>query len=299
MNVTERHTGIVVESPAELRAITDRARAVGKRVGFFGTNGNLHVGHLTVIRAMSAECDLTIMPLHRGEVRQVPGLLEFDLPAGYARDFDQDRAKAVDAGIDLIFVSRRQEMYPHLPVAIHVTPVPELASPWENAEDPAFMRMAATAIAKYWNIVGPCRYYLGEKDWVPLTVLRRVVTDLSFPVELVPYPIVRTDSGLCASSRNAKLSADDLAAAPIINRTLQEAVDLIEAGERSASVVRRLLHDRISPVAPLDYAEVVDAHSLQRVDPLEGELRILVSACFGGVHLTDNVGVGLEPNAGG
>lgn len=153
------------------------------------------------------------------------------------------------------------------------------------------MRMAATAISKYWNIVGPCRYYLGEKDWVPLTVMRKVVEDLSFPVELVPCPVIRMEDGLCASSRNAKLTPEARVAAPALYAALQSAIEAIESGERRLDVLKTSLRERIAKVAPVDYAEIVDARTLRPVDPLEGDLRIVVSANFGGIHLTDNAGV--------
>lgn len=287
----ERHTAHIVRTIAELRALTDATRASGGTVGFFGTNGNLHIGHLTIIRRMVRECDLAIIPLHQTGVRPVPGLLEFALAGGYERDGDADRALALDAGVDIVFMADVEEMYPRLPVQVHVTPADGLASPWENAEDPAFMRLTATAVTKYWNIVGPCRYYLGEKDWVPLAVLRKVVDDLSMPVEIVACPIVRLEDGLCAASRNARLSASGRAAAPVLYAALQEAAARIDGGERSPEEIRRLLRQRVEPVAAVDYAEVVDAYSLNRVDPLQGELRLLVGADFSGVHLFDNVGV--------
>jgi pantoate--beta-alanine ligase len=291
--VTERGTAHVVRTLAELRARTDAVRAGGGTVGFLGTSGNLHIGHLTLIRRMAAECDLAIIPLYETAVQPVPGLLDFDvgLAAGYERDGAADRAKAMEAGVDVVFIPDIGEMYPRLPVQIHVTPDDALACPWENAENPAFVRMTATSVTKIWNIVGPCRYYAGEKDWVPLTVLGRIIDDLSFRVELIACPIVRDEDGVCASSRNAKLSPTDRAAAPAIYAALTEAVALVEAGERSAGVVRDLLGRRIEPVAPVDYAEVVDARTLERVDPLRGDLRVLVSADFSGVHLFDNVGV--------
>jgi pantoate--beta-alanine ligase len=298
MTMIERGTAQIVRTIRELRALTDATRAAGGTVGFFGTNGNLHVGHLTIIRRMAQECDLAIIPLHQTGLRQVPGLLEFSLPAGYERDGDADRRLAIEAGVDVVFMPEGDEMYPSLPVRIHVTPTDDLASPWENAENPAFMRMVATAVTKYWNIVGPCRYYLGEKDWVPLAVLRKVAADLSARVELVGYPIVRLEDGLCASSRNKKLSPQDRAAAPALYAALREAVALIEAGERSIAPVRELLIRRIEPVAKVDYAEVVDAYTLKRVEPLQGELRVLGGADFSGVHLFDNVGVAVSPGAG-
>jgi pantoate--beta-alanine ligase len=122
-------------------------------------------------------------------------------------------------------------------------------------------------------------------------VLRRIIDDLSFRVELVACPIVRDEDGVCASSRNATLSAADRAAAPALYAALRVAVAMIEAGERSAGPVRAFLRKRIEAVAPVDYAEVVDAATLERVEPLAGDLRILVSADFSGVHLFDNVGV--------
>lgn len=287
----ERGAGRVVRTIAELRELADSTRAAGGTVGFMGTSGNLHTGHLTIMRRMVTECDLAIIPLYETEVKPVPGLLEFSLASGYQRDGERDRTLAMEAGIDVVFMPDRAETYRTLPVRVHVTPVPDLASPWENAEDPAFMRMTATAVTKYWNIVGPCRYYLGEKDWVPLTVLRKVADDLSVRVELVACPIVRLEDGLCASSRNAKLSLQDRAAAPTLYAALREAVALVEDGERRAAVVRDLLRRRVETVAKLDYAEVVSAYMLERVDPLRGELRLVVGADFSGVHLFDNVGV--------
>ncbi|WP_261575768.1 pantoate--beta-alanine ligase [Frankia gtarii] len=276
-----------VTTIAEVRAAADAVRAAGGRVGFFGTSGALHEGHLTVIRRMAAECDLSIMPLF---LAPVPGVTSDAVPA-YDRDFDADAALAFDAGVNLVFRPAVAQMYPDLPVRTAVVPADELAAPWENAEDPSFMRMAATALAKYYNIVGPCRAYTGEKDWVPLTVLRRMVVDLSIRAEIVACPVVRLADGLCASSRNRRLSGADRAAAPALYAALRAAVAAVEAGERDAEAIRTLLRRRISAVAPVDYAEVVDAATLARVDPLVGELRLLVSADFTGTHLFDNVGV--------
>lgn len=283
--------GRTVTTVAELRAEADAVRAGGGTVGFFGTSGNLHDGHLALIRKMADECDLGVMPLF---LSPVPGLLEFGPGQGYERDFDADAALAFDAGLDIAFRPSVEERFPRLPFQVRVVPDEQLAYPWQNAENPAFMGMAATALMKYWNEVGPCRAYFGEKDWVPLTVLRRMIEDLSMRVELVPCPIVRMADGLCASSRNAKLSADDRRAACVIYAALTEAAAVIEAGERSAEAVRARLRERVRAIAPIDYAEVVDAFTLQRVDPLRGELRILLSANFHDTHLFDNVGITLS-----
>lgn len=278
----------------ELRAEADAVRAAGGTVGFLGTSGNLHEGHLSLVRRMRRECDLGIMPLF---LVPVPGLLEFEPGGAYARDFDQDRDLAFAAGLDIAFRPTREDMYPRVPLQVRVTPDADLAYPWEGAENPAFMTMAATALTKYWNVVGPCRAYVGEKDWVPLTVLRRAIEDLSLNVELVTCPTERLPDGLCQSSRNSRLSPEDRALAPLVHAALVEAADRIRAGERSPAAIKALLRDRIGAVASIDYAEVVDAMTLAPVDPLAGELRILASADFHGVHVFDNVGIAIADDA--
>jgi pantoate--beta-alanine ligase len=292
MSARERPPPRIVTTVRELRAEADAVRAAGGTVGFIGTSGNLHEGHLSLVRQMRAECDLGIMPFF---LVPVPGLLEYGPGQGYERDFDKDRILAFDAGLDIAFEPTREDMYPRVPVQVRVVPDADLAQPWAGAENPPFMAMAATALTKYWNVVGPCRAYYGEKDWIPLTVLRRAIEDLSLNVTLVACPTRREADGLCASSRNAKLSPADRAAAPIVYRALSEAAALIESGERSPEAVRKHLREQISPYAALDYAEVVDAMTLRRVAPLRGNLRLLVSADFHGVHLFDNVGVELPP----
>lgn len=277
-----------ITTVAELRQEADRVRAAGGTVGFLGTSGNLHEGHLSLIRRMRAECDLGIMPLF---LEPVPGLLEFEPGGAYARNFDNDRELAFDAGLDVAFQPSVAEMYPRLPLRVRVLPDADLAYPWEGAENPAFMSMAATAQIKYWNIVGPCRVYCGEKDWIPLTVLRQMIADLSLPATLVPCPSQRLEDGLCESSRNARLSQRDRANAPVLFAALQEAASLIADGERDAAKVAAVLRERVSGVATIDYAEIVDAASLRRISPLAGDLRLLISADFVGVHLFDNLGV--------
>lgn len=290
MNGLQRRQPRTITTVAEIRAEADRVRAAGGTVGFLGTSGNLHEGHLSLIRRMRAECDLGIMPLF---LEPVPGLLEFEPGGAYARKFNNDRELAFDAGLDIAFQPSVAEMYPRLPLRVRVMPDADLACPWEGAENPAFMSMAATAQIKYWNIVGPCRVYCGEKDWIPLTVLRRMIDDLSVAATLVPCPSERLPDGLCESSRNARLSSQNRANAPVLFAALQEAAGLIAAGERDAATITAMLYDRVSKVAKVDYAEVVDAQTLHRVNPLEGELRLLVSADFGGVHLFDNLGLTL------
>jgi pantoate--beta-alanine ligase len=147
-------------------------------------------------------------------------------------------------------------------------------------------------VSKLFNIAGTCRAYFGEKDWQQLAVIRRMAADLSFPVDVVGCPTVREPDGLAMSSRNAYLTPDERAAAPVVHWALVAGAAAIAAGERSAAQVRSLVADliRAERLAELDYAEVVDAATLQPVDPLRGELRLLAATRFGRARLIDNEG---------
>jgi pantoate--beta-alanine ligase len=150
----------------------------------------------------------------------------------------------------------------------------------------------ATVVAKLFSIVGPCRAHFGEKDFQQVAVVRQMVHDLSIPVDVVACPTVREPDGLALSSRNAYLTEEERAAAPVVHAALQVGRMAIDAGERDRAKVQELMAELIEaePLAELDYAEVVDARTLQPVDPLVGELRLLAAVRFGRARLIDNLG---------
>jgi pantoate--beta-alanine ligase len=212
----------------------------------------------------------------------------------YPRDLDRDREVAARAGVDLLFVPDVAEMYPdHPEQPLTRVEVAHLATTLEGASRPAHVAGVATVVAKLLNAVGPCRAYFGEKDFQQLAVIRRMVRDLSFPVEVVGCPTVRELDGLAMSSRNTYLTPEERAAAPVLYRALQSGKATILAGERDPAVVRQLVADIVEaePLAELDYVAVVDADSLTVPEPLGGRLRLLVAARFGRARLIDNVGV--------
>ena len=276
-----------VTTIADLRRRLDGARSGGGQVGFVPTMGYLHRGHAALMERARADDDVVVASIFVNPLQFGPGE---DLDA-YPRDLAGDTATAAAAGVDLLFVPRLDEMYPDGPVATSVS-VGGVSEPMEGRSRPTHFAGVATVVAKLFAIVGPCRAYFGEKDWQQVAVVRRMVRDLSIPVEVVACPTTRDPDGLALSSRNAYLTLEERAAAPVLHASLQAGRMAIDAGERDPAKVRSLMADLISaePLAELDYAEVVDAHTLQVVDPLAGELRLLAAARFGRARLLDNLG---------
>ena len=281
---------------AELRSRLDADRAAGRTVGFVPTMGYLHDGHASLMRQARAETDVAVASIFVNPLQFGAGE---DLDA-YPRDLDRDTRLAEAAGVDLLFVPGADEMYPE-PVLTTVS-VAQLSEPLEGASRPTHFAGVATVVAKLFAIVGPCRAYFGEKDFQQLALVRRMVRDLSFPVDVVGCQTARELDGLALSSRNTYLTREEREAAPVLYRALRAGVASILAGERDPASVRSLMAQIIEaePLARLDYAEVVDADSFRVPDPLAGNLRLLAAVRFGRARLIDNVGVTVPaPTQGG
>jgi pantoate--beta-alanine ligase len=275
------------ERIVDLRGTLDAARAGGATVGLVPTMGYLHEGHVSLMRRSVTDNDVTAATIF---VNPLQFAAHEDL-GSYPRDRERDTALAEQAGVDHLLIPSVDEMYPE-PVQTTVS-VAGVTETMEGASRPTHFAGVATVVAKLFAIAGPCRAYFGEKDYQQLAVVRKMALDLSFPVEVVGCPTVREPDGLALSSRNAYLRTGEREAAPVIHRALQAGAAAVLAGERDRETVRTLVADIIAaePLADLDYAEVVDAATLERVDPLAGELRLLAAARFGQARLLDNVGV--------
>ncbi|HEX4822470.1 MAG TPA: pantoate--beta-alanine ligase [Acidimicrobiales bacterium] len=278
----------VLTTIAEARLRLDAARASGRSVGLVPTMGYLHEGHRSLMDRSVASCDVTLVTIFVNPLQFGPNE---DL-ATYPRDLERDVAMCADAGVDVVLHPTVEEMYPFGTPTLTSISVARVSEPMEGASRPAHFAGVATVVAKLFNIAGPCHAFFGEKDWQQLAVIRRMAADLSFPVSVVGCPTVREPDGLAMSSRNAYLSVEERAAAPVVHWALVAGAAAIAAGERSADRVRELMADliRAEPLAELDYAEVVDATTLQAVDPLAGELRLLAATRFGRARLIDNEG---------
>ena len=279
----------VCSTKAEFRGFLDNVRALGRTVGLVPTMGALHDGHLSLLRAAAAECDVVALTIFVNPLQFGAGE---DL-SSYPRPLERDLELAEDAGADVVFTPDNAEMYP-IPVATTVH-VDGLTAPMEGAARPTHFDGVTTVVTKLFNVAGPCRAYFGEKDFQQLAVVTRMAFDLDQPVTVVPCPIVRESDGLAMSSRNAYLNSSDREAATVLHRALRAGAAMIAAGEPDAVVIARHIASVIEaePLATPGYAEVVDPSTLESPTVLVSgsTVRLLVTALFGSTRLLDNLGV--------
>ena len=279
---------VVVDRAEVFRKALDETRGGGATVGLVPTMGALHEGHRSLVRRSAAECATTAVTVFVNPLQFGPG----DDLAAYPRDLPGDVAAAGAAGAAVVFAPAEAELWPDGPPATTVD-VAGVSEGMEGASRPGHFAGVATIVATLFNLAGPCRAYFGEKDFQQLAVVRRLAADLAFPVEVVGCPTVREPDGLACSSRNARLSARERAAAPVLFRALCDAAEAVTGGGRDVERLRRAMADRIAaePLAVLNYAEVVDAVTLAPLDRVSGDVRLLVAARFGRTRLIDNLGV--------
>ena len=270
---------IVVESFADVRA------ASSGRVGLAPTMGYLHDGHLSLFRAARADCDTVVASIFVNPLQFGPNA---DL-GRYPRNLDRDAALAEQEGVDVLFVPTVEEMYPEPPrLELRIA---DLTDHFEGAHRPGHFEGVAIVVAKLLAGCRPGRAYFGRKDAQQLSVVRRMVADLSFPVEIVPVPTVRESDGLALSSRNTFLSDDDRMAALTLSGGLLAAADAVDAGERDGAVLEALVADKIGSEdgARLEYASLADAATVQPLAELTVDAFLAVAARVGETRLIDNV----------
>ncbi|MCL4434210.1 MAG: pantoate--beta-alanine ligase [Actinobacteria bacterium] len=312
----------VIKSAQELQPTLDRLRNEGLSIGLVPTMGALHAGHASLIDRASRECDVAVVTIFVNP-------LQFDDPSdldSYPRDLDADIEIARSHGAGIVFAPSVGQMYPGYPAnpagVVHVSGISEVL---EGASRPGHFDGVATVVAKLFALAGRCRAYFGEKDYQQVMVVRQMVRDLCFPVDVVACPTVRDYDGIALSSRNKRLSPEMRKVARCLYRALKAgertavsmgspwtAPDLI-ISIRDAMIGEMSKEDGVS----LDYAEVVRSDTFDLLHPshplvsihthapprfltptppgmemaVAGELRLLVAARVGSVRLIDNIGV--------
>jgi pantoate--beta-alanine ligase len=275
----------VAETIEALRTQLAAARQARQSVGLVPTMGALHAGHLALIDQARRENDYVVVSIFVNPA-QFGANEDFHR---YPRPFEKDAARCEAHGVDLIFHPSPEEMYP--PGYRTYIEVRRLQDGLCGASRPDHFRGVATVVLKLFNLVQPDRAYFGQKDAQQVRVIQRMAADLNLPLTVVVVPTVREPDGLALSSRNQYLAPDQRRHATALWRALTEARTRIDAGERDAEVIRRLLADRIAatPGAALDYAAVVDADSLEAVARLRGPTLLALAVKFGATRLIDNM----------
>jgi pantoate--beta-alanine ligase len=269
----------------EMRAASRAARGGGKRLGFVPTMGALHEGHLSLVRAAKASCEVVAASIFVNPTQF--GATE-DL-AKYPRTFERDRELLEREGVELVFAPSVEEMYP-AGATTWVT-VEGLSDRLDGRSRPGHFRGVTTVVAKLFHIVEPDAAFFGQKDAAQVAIVRRMVRDLNFPVGIVACPIVREADGLAMSSRNAYLDLAQRKQALVLHRALMRVKKLWESGEGCAE---NLIAAGLEEVAReesvrLDYFEIVDAENLCRVEKVGSGALVAVAGFVGTTRLIDNI----------
>jgi pantoate--beta-alanine ligase len=272
-----------------MRSACRAARGGGKRLGLVPTMGALHEGHLSLVRAAKASCDIVTASIFVNPTQFGP---TEDL-AKYPRNFEQDRAFLEKEGVDLLFAPSVEEMYPA--GAVTWVTVEGLSGKLDGRSRPGHFRGVTTVVAKLFHIVEPDAAFFGQKDAAQVAIIRRMVRDLNFPVEIVACPIVRESDGLAMSSRNAYLDPKQRKQALVLHRALLRVKGSSEAGEHNAAKLLAAGREEIAgeKSVRLDYFEIVDPNSLDPVEDVTGGALVAVAAFVGTTRLIDNI---LLPN---
>lgn len=269
----------------ELRSILVAATADGERVGFVPTMGALHEGHLRLVDAVRKSCDVVVMSVYVNPLQFGPNE-DFKK---YPRDLESDSAMAAERGVDVLFAPADDEMYAVQP-AVTVT-VGEIGSRWEGKTRPGHFDGVATVVAKLFNIVRPDVAAFGQKDLQQVAVVRALIQDLNFPVELLMVPTVRERDGLALSSRNRYLDENQRRDALVLSRALDSIALLFSNGTTSADMLlaagKRIFSEVSS--AQLDYLAIVDSNTFEPAATVSKGNAVIVAAKIGTTRLIDNV----------
>jgi pantoate--beta-alanine ligase len=278
----------VLDTVAGFSEALEAERRAGRSIGLVPTMGALHDGHASLVERAATECDVVAVTVFVNPLQFGAGE---DLEA-YPRPLEADVKLAEQAGASIVLAPTVEQMYGE-GTATTVSLAAGLTRVLEGASRPGHFDGVSTVVAKLFAMAGPCRAYFGEKDFQQLAVVRRMARDLSFPVTVVGCPTVRADDGVALSSRNAYLTDEERAAAPVLHRALRAGCAAVERGERDPYVVQAAMAAVLAtePLVTSDYAVVVDAATLETPDPLTGDLRLLVAARLPSARLIDNLGV--------
>ncbi len=273
----------VVKTIEEVRDFVNEWRSEGHTVGLVPTMGFLHEGHESLIKRAAQENDRVVVSDFVNPTQFAPNE-DFE---AYPRDIEADAVLCERAGASIIFNPEADEMYDN---ALTFVDMREITKVLCGKTRPIHFSGVCTVVSKLFNIVKPDRAYFGQKDAQQLCVIKKMVKDLNFDIEIVGCPIIREEDGLAKSSRNTYLNADERKAALCLSRSLSIGKNMIENGEKSAKVVIDAVKAEIEkePLAKIDYVEIVDWNNLKSVEEIKAPILMAIAVYIGKTRLIDN-----------
>ena len=273
----------------EMQAFAGEQKKAGKVIGLVPTMGALHEGHLTLMRAAKAKCDVVIASVFVNPTQFGPNE-DYD---AYPRRFDEDCKNLASGGGDAVFHPEPSEMYPE-GYCTYVNVDGDITHKLCGAQRPIHFRGVATVVTKLMNITRADEAFFGQKDAQQVVVVRRFVSDLNIPVHINMVPIVREESGLARSSRNAYLSPEEKQAALVLSRSLRKAKAAYEGGEKDVETLKSIVTKEIQsePMASIDYVDLFSFPALKPIQTVDQESLLAIAVRIGKTRLIDNVILG-------
>lgn len=276
---------LIIETLPLLRQQIRRLRMEGKRVALVPTMGNLHDGHMKLVDEAKARADVVVVSIFVNP-------MQFDRPedlARYPRTLQEDCEKLNKRKVDLVFAPSVKEIYPNGTETHAYVDVPGLSTMLEGASRPGHFRGVSTIVSKLFNLVQPDIACFGEKDFQQLALIRKMVADMGFDIEIVGVPIMRAKDGLALSSRNGYLTAEQRKIAPGLYKVLSSIADKLQAGERDLDEIIAIAGQELNEKGfRADDIQIRDADTLLEVSENSKRAVILVAAWLGDARLIDN-----------
>ena len=276
---------LIIETLPLLRQQIRRLRMEGKREALVPTMGNLHDGHMKLVDEAKARADVVVVSIFVNP-------MQFDRPedlARYPRTLQEDCEKLNKRKVDLVFAPSVKEIYPNGTETHTYVDVPGLSTMLEGASRPGHFRGVSTIVSKLFNLVQPDIACFGEKDFQQLALIRKMVADMGFDIEIVGVPIMRAKDGLALSSRNGYLTAEQRKIAPGLYKVLSSIADKLQAGERDLDEIITIAGQELNEKGfRADDIQIRDADTLLEVSETSKRAVILVAAWLGDARLIDN-----------
>ena len=272
----------IITTIEKVRNTINTWRKQGYSIGFVPTMGYLHDGHAALIDEARKNNDKVVVsifvnPTQFGENEDL---------SSYPRDLNRDKTLCESHGVDLIFTPSTDEMYCNRKAFVNII---DLSDTLCGVRRPIHFKGVCTVVAKFFNIIQPNNAYFGEKDAQQLAIIRKMVFDLNFPVNIIGVPIVRESDGLAKSSRNTYLSSEERKAATILYKAIQEGKQAIKCGVSADTIINTMTNIvDTEPLAKIDYISVVDANTMQPVQEITSPVLVAMAVYIGSTRLIDN-----------